>query len=84
MIVLRVIVPVPMVGLAMTGTVGTIGGMGGADSVRSIPVVVSKVAVAYYSSLTTMNKRPVSQSPRDKMTELALLMSLFCKSVILM
>ena len=62
-VVLRVRVPVPMVEVARTGTREAVGGIEGASLGRPIPVVASLLAVAYYSSLTTGKRCPLSPSP---------------------
>ena len=55
-VVLRVLVPVPMVGVDRTEIGGAVGGIGGAGLGRPIPVVASLVAIAYCSLLTTRKR----------------------------
>ena len=64
--VLRMIVPMPMVVVAMRGTVKALCGTYGVGLTQVMLVVVSKVAVAYYSSLTKRKVLPILSSPKEE------------------
>ena len=60
------IVPMLMVVVAMRGTVKALCGTYGVGLTQVMLVVVSKVAVAYYSSLTKRKVLPISSSPKRR------------------
>ena len=66
LIVLRMIVPMLMVVVAMRGTVKALCGTYGVGLTQVMLVVVSKVAVAYYSSLTKRKVLPILSSPKEE------------------